>query len=64
MSNQKNRIALITGVSREIGIGAAITRALARDGVDVFITYYRPYDHESDLATDPDELQNLLKILR
>ena len=33
------RIALITGASRKIGIGAAIARALAEHGLDIFITY-------------------------
>ena len=61
---KNNRIALITGVSREAGIGAAITRALAEDGVDVFITYYRPYDHESGLAGKPEEAQTLITALR
>lgn len=41
---ETNRVALVTGASRRIGIGAAICRALARQGVDVFFTYWRPYD--------------------
>jgi 3-oxoacyl-[acyl-carrier protein] reductase len=41
MRTKKNRIALVTGASRNIGIGAAISRELARDGADVFITYFR-----------------------
>lgn len=61
---KSKKIALITGVSREIGIGAAIARALAEDGVDVFITYYRPYDYESGLAGKPDEAQALITTLR
>jgi len=32
MSTHKNKIALVTGASREIGIGAVIARELARDG--------------------------------
>jgi len=64
MSKQQNRIALVTGASREIGIGAAIARELARHGVDVFITYYRPYDHESGLAGSADEPQMLIADLQ
>ncbi len=64
MSNHKNRIALITGVSRKNGIGAAIARELVLDGADIFITYFRPYDQESGLAGDPKEPQLLLTSLK
>jgi 3-oxoacyl-[acyl-carrier protein] reductase len=57
-------IALITGASRKVGIGAAIARQLASQGMDVFFTYYRPYDHESGLAGDPAEPLLLLEELR
>ncbi len=36
--------ALVTGVSRSIGIGVAIARGLALMGANVFTTYYRPFD--------------------
>jgi NAD(P)-dependent dehydrogenase (short-subunit alcohol dehydrogenase family) len=36
--------ALVTGVSRSIGIGAAIARGLALMGANVFTPYYRPFD--------------------
>jgi 3-oxoacyl-[acyl-carrier protein] reductase len=58
------RSALITGVSRHAGIGAAIARALAREGANVFITYYRPYDLAVGLPADPDEPQKILDDLR
>ena len=60
----QGRLALITGASRKAGIGAAIARELARDGTNIFITYYRPYDHETGLASDPEEPQLLLAELR
>jgi 3-oxoacyl-[acyl-carrier protein] reductase len=44
MNDKKSKIAVVTGASRAIGIGAAIARTLAAAGHDVFITYYRPYD--------------------
>ena len=58
------KIALITGASRKVGIGAAIARQLASQGMDVFFTYYRPYDHESGLAGDPAEPLLLVEELR
>lgn len=64
MRNRKNKIALVTGASRKIGIGAAIERELARDGTDVFITCFRPYDHETGLACQPEEPQILLADLQ
>jgi 3-oxoacyl-[acyl-carrier protein] reductase len=43
------RIAIVTGAGRAGGIGAAICRALAADGVDVLFTTWRPYDRALDL---------------
>ncbi len=57
---QENKIALVTGASREIGIGAAIAYQLAQDGIDIFVTYYRPYDHESGLAGEADAPRQLI----
>jgi 3-oxoacyl-[acyl-carrier protein] reductase len=58
------RYALVTGVSRKAGIGTEIVRELARAGVNIFITYYRPYDHESGLAGAAHEPQQLLEEIR
>ncbi len=57
-------IALVTGASRQAGIGAAIARHLAQAGMDIFITYFRPYDHETGLAENDDDPQILLDNLR
>jgi 3-oxoacyl-[acyl-carrier protein] reductase len=57
-------VALITGVSRKIGIGAAIARALAADGVDVFTTYYRPYDATMAWGSEPTEAEAVLAEVR
>jgi 3-oxoacyl-[acyl-carrier protein] reductase len=64
MNSSQNNVALITGASRKAGIGAAIARELARAGADIFITYYRPYDHDVGLASDLDDPQSLLVELR
>ncbi len=58
------KVALVTGVSRRQGIGAATARALARAGATVFTTYYRAYDVETDLSTDADEATAILAELR
>ena len=47
-------VALITGVGRRIGIGAAIAVRLARDGWDVGTTGWAPYDDRMPWGRDPD----------
>jgi 3-oxoacyl-[acyl-carrier protein] reductase len=64
MPPANNPTILITGVSREAGIGAGIAREFARNQSDIFITYYRPYDHVTGLAGRSDEPQRLLAELR
>ena len=58
------RVALVTGASRRIGIGAAIARRLAADGLAVFTTWYSPYDAVSHGGSDPAEPLALLDELR
>ncbi len=38
------RIALVTGATRHIGIGAAVCQALARQGADIAFTHFSTYD--------------------
>jgi 3-oxoacyl-[acyl-carrier protein] reductase len=64
MNASPSKVALITGVSRQAGIGAAVARELARDGAAIFITYYRPYDHEVGTAGNPRDPELLLAELR
>ncbi len=59
-------IALITGVSRRIGIGAAMALNLARSGWDIAITYWQPYDATMPWGSNPADvtwLQEQLTIL-
>ncbi len=57
------RIAVVTGASRKIGIGAAIARTLAEAGADVFITYFLPYDEQQPWSSKPQEVEELLAQL-
>lgn len=56
----QGKVALITGVSRKIGIGAAITLELARTGCNIFTTWFSPYDK---LAYQNESSQEALEIL-
>lgn len=38
------QVAIVTGASWERGIGTAICRALAKEGANIFFTYWIPYD--------------------
>ncbi len=64
MQSHSRKLAIVTGVSRKAGIGTAIARQFAQAGMDLFTTYFRPYDRESQLAGDPNEPQQLLDELR
>ena len=54
-------IALVTGASRTIGIGAAIALALAESGWDVATTYWRPYDATMPWGNRATEAKELLE---
>ena len=49
-------LALITGVSRRAGIGAAIALHLAQDGWDIATTFWRPYDESMPWGSDPADV--------
>lgn len=57
-------VALVTGASRRVGIGAATCRALARVGHDVAFTYWLPVDQTADWSRDDDGPRLLLEELR
>lgn len=51
----EKRIALVTGVSRLQGIGKAICIELARNGIDVFFTYWLDYDRSMPWSVEDNE---------
>lgn len=58
------KVALITGASREIGIGNAIALSLADAGANIFVTYYRPYDAEMSWGEGPTNPNTLVGQIR
>jgi 3-oxoacyl-[acyl-carrier protein] reductase len=63
LSSPPHPIALVTGASRAIGIGAAIASALAQAGWNVAITFWRPYDALMPWGSAPEETQHLCASL-
>lgn len=57
------RVALITGASRLIGIGAAVARAFAAAGADIAFTHWTPYDRASygTASSEPETLAHELR---
>src|SRR5579862_8852590 len=62
--NLAGRLALISGASRSIGIGAAIARELAAHGAHIFTTYYRPFDSSAYTESSADDAGAILAELR
>ncbi len=60
----RGRVALVTGVGRRAGIGAAVCRALAARGADICISYWREYDREMPWDSEDNEPELLLQELR
>jgi 3-oxoacyl-[acyl-carrier protein] reductase len=57
-------VALVTGASRKIGIGAAIVLALAEAGWDVATTFWRPYDATMPWGSESNEADAILDQAR
>jgi 3-oxoacyl-[acyl-carrier protein] reductase len=63
MHSLAKKVALVTGVTRRQGIGAAIAIALARAGADVCTAYYRPYDRTMPWGVTDSEPEEIVHEL-
>jgi 3-oxoacyl-[acyl-carrier protein] reductase len=59
----KGRVAIITGASRERGIGTAICRALASEGADILFTHWGAFDRTQNYGEDKGWENSLTKEL-
>ena len=58
------RRALVTGVGRRRGIGAALALGLAEDGWDLALSYWHPYDDRLGLGRSADDLDQIVEEVR
>jgi 3-oxoacyl-[acyl-carrier protein] reductase len=49
-------VAVVTGVSRSIGIGTAVARRLTTDGLRVFVSGWHPFDELREYDSSPADL--------
>ena len=57
MSTEPSRVVVVTGVGRRRSIGAGLAIGLARDGWDLALSYWQPYDERLGLERGPDDIQ-------
>src|SRR5215471_3192623 len=60
----RGRVALITGVSRRVGIGFATARQLGQMGADLFVHSFAPFDQAAPWGADPGGMEAVLAGLR
>jgi len=58
------RVALVTGVSRRVGIGMAVARRLAGLGAGLFVASWTAHDREQPWGADPGGVDAVLTELR
>lgn len=66
MSMQERQVAVVTGVGRRRSIGASLALGLAKDGWDLALSYWQPYDDRLGLdrrADDPQSIADECRLL-
>jgi 3-oxoacyl-[acyl-carrier protein] reductase len=56
----EGKTVIVTGVSRRIGIAAAVAANLAADGWNVFATWWTPYDASMTWGSNPGEAEAIV----
>lgn len=56
-------VALITGASRKIGIGAAIAQKLAKAGWDIAFTHWKAYDQSMEWGSKPSDIDSIVSTI-
>ncbi len=59
-----SKVAVVTGVGRRRSIGASLAVGLARDGWDLALNYWRPYDDRVGLEGNPDDPESIASECR
>ena len=54
-----SRVALVTGVGRRRSIGSGLAVGLARDGWDLALSYWSPYDDRLGYERTPDDPESV-----
>lgn len=63
MGTLDGRVVVVTGVSRQIGIGFALARRLLAEGASVFVHSWTAHDAEQPWGADPDGIDGVLDAL-
>jgi 3-oxoacyl-[acyl-carrier protein] reductase len=64
ISPKQSRVAVVTGVGRRRSIGTGLAIGLARDGWDLALNYWKPYDARLDYERSEDDPESIAEECR